>query len=267
MPNQCHQRSIKKVNMNRIITYILFLISNIILAQTNAQQTFDKANDAYRKGNYEQAASDYESIIQNQKIASAELYYNLGSSYYKLGKIAPAIYNLEKALLLKPDDEAIKTNLHFAQKMAIDDIKEVSEVGFSKILYNFTSLLSSDNWAWLAVISSLLFLLFFVVYYFSSLTLVKRIFFIGMFAVLATLFVSIISAFLHKNFDATIRPAIVFAEQTTVKSEPKNNAETVVELHEGTKVFVKETLDNWKRIQLTDKTEGWIKTDAIKELK
>jgi len=28
-----------------------------------------------------------------------------------------------------------------------------------------------------------------------------------------------------------------------------------------------ETLDYWKKIQLTDKTQGWIEKDAIKELK
>jgi SH3-like domain-containing protein len=38
-------------------------------------------------------------------------------------------------------------------------------------------------------------------------------------------------------------------------------------LHEGTKVFVLETLNNWKKIQLTDGTEGWIDSNAIKELK
>lgn len=52
-----------------------------------------------------------------------------------------------------------------------------------------------------------------------------------------------------------------------LKQNLKNSAENTFELHEGTKVYVKEELDNWKRIQLTDKTEGWIKKDAIKELK
>lgn len=253
--------------MNKIITYIAILISNFILAQSIAEQTFEKANENYRKGNYEQAASDYESILANEKVASAELYYNLGNSYYKLGKVAPAVYNLEKALLLNPNDEAITTNLHFAKKMAIDDIKVVPEVGFSKFVYNFTSLFSYNSWAWITIISAFLFLVFFVVYYLASLTTVKRAFFVGMLIVLLIMVISLIAAFLQKRFDTKIRPAIVFTESTFVKAEPKNSAENAFELHEGTKVFVKEELDNWKRIQLTDKTEGWIKSDAIKELK
>ncbi|WP_317046275.1 SH3 domain-containing protein [Flavobacterium sediminis] len=128
-------------------------------------------------------------------------------------------------------------------------------------------MLTYNSWAWFAVVCSIVFLLFFVGYYFSAITNVKRTFFVGMFVVLGLLGMAVLSAFLQKRFDRKIRPAIVFAESVFVKSEPKNSAENAFELHEGTKVFVKETLDNWKRIQLTDKTEGWIKKDAIKELK
>ena len=61
--------------------------------------------------------------------------------------------------------------------------------------------------------------------------------------------------------------AIVFAEMVLVKSEPQKASNTVFTLHEGTKVFVLETLDNWRKIQLTDGTEGWIEKTAIKEVK
>jgi SH3-like domain-containing protein len=38
-------------------------------------------------------------------------------------------------------------------------------------------------------------------------------------------------------------------------------------LHEGTTVYVIESLDNWDKIQLTDGNEGWIENSAIKRLK
>jgi len=38
-------------------------------------------------------------------------------------------------------------------------------------------------------------------------------------------------------------------------------------IHEGTKVYVIESLDNWDKIQLTDGNEGWIENSAIKRLK
>ena len=72
---------------------------------------------------------------------------------------------------------------------------------------------------------------------------------------------------LQKKYDANYNPAIVFAEATTLKSEPKNSSEDVVTVHEGTKVLVLETLGNWKQVELSDKTKAWIAKDAIKEVK
>lgn len=254
------------MKMKKLI-YILILLTNVIFAQNNAKVQFDAANELYRKENYAEAIQKYESILAKDKVESAELYFNLGNSYYKTGKIAPSIYNFEKALLLNPNDESIKTNLHFAQKMAIDDVKVVPQVGFSNFLYKITSTFDYNIWAWIGVGLAFSFLLFFIGYYFSSRTIVKRIFFLGMFVLIGLLMLSIVFAFLQKRFDKTVRPAIVFEEVVNVKTEPRTTAENAFILHEGTKVFIKETVDNWKRIQLTDKTEGWIKEDAIKELK
>ena len=108
---------------------------------------------------------------------SADLYFNIGNCYYKLGKVAPSIYNYEKALLLNPDDEAIQTNLSFAQKMAIDDIKILPEVGFKKMVKEFTSKLHYDTWAWIAVCIAFLSLLSFLGYYFGNTVFLKRTFF------------------------------------------------------------------------------------------
>lgn len=253
--------------MNKIIVYIAFLITNVVFSQTNAEIVFEQANENYRKEKFELAAQKYESIIKENKSESSNLYFNIGNCYYKLGKVAPAIYNYEKALLLNPNDEAIETNLTFAKNMAIDDIKVVPEVGFSKLVYTITSWFSYDTWAWITISLSALFLLFFIGYYFAGLTNVKRGFFLGMFVLLVGVFCTFSAALLQKRFDRKIRPAIVFSESVFVKTEPKNTAENAFELHEGTKVFVKEEVANWRRIQLTDKSEGWITKDAIKELK
>ena len=251
----------------RKLVYILVLITNFIFAQDNAKTQFDTANELYRNEKYTEAIEKYESIIKKDKLESAELYFNIGNCYYKLGKIASSIYNFEKALLLDPDDETIQINLNFAQKMAIDDIKVMPKVGFSSFLNKTTAIFTYDIWAWIAVGFSTFFLLFFIGYYFSSMTILKRIFFLGMFVLLGFMVISVVFAFLQKQLDKKIRPAIVFEELVNVKTEPKTTAENAFILHEGTKVFVKETLDNWKRIELTDKSEGWIKKEAIKELK
>uniref|UniRef100_UPI00404B6BCD tetratricopeptide repeat protein n=1 Tax=Flavobacterium sp. TaxID=239 RepID=UPI00404B6BCD len=254
--------------MKKII-YLLFFITSFVFANKSDEvnKAFTAANELYKKENYEAAAKKYEFIHENLKQESAELYFNLGNCYYKLDKVAPAIYNFEKALLLKPNDVAIKTNLEFAQKKAIDDIKVKPEVGFSKFVYTTVNIVQYNTWAWIAIIASFLFLFAFIGYYFGATSLIKRTFFTAMFIFLIGILVAIVAALLQKKHDASTKPAIVFNTVVNVKAEPKNSAEDVLILHEGTKVFVLETMDNWKKIQLTDKTQGWIEKETIKELK
>jgi len=247
--------------MKKII-FILLLTTQFSFAQTG----FDRGNALYQKGRYEEAIVEYESVLTTNQ-HSSELYFNLGNCYYKLNKVAPAIYNYEKALVLNPDDAEIQNNLKFAQKLQIDEIKVIPTVGFSKMVHDFTSTFHYNTWAWISVGFSTLFLVFFIGYYFSQITLSKRIFFIGMFVLIVLLLVSVSAAISEKNHYDGEKPAIVFAEMVLVKSEPQKASNTVFTLHEGTKVFVLESLENWRKIQLTDGTEGWIEKTGIKEVK
>ena len=244
------------------LLYIIVLTTQVFFAQNG----FENGNALYQKGKYQEAITAYESVFRTKK-QSAELYFNIGNCYYKLNKVAPAIYNYEKALLLNPNDTEIQNNLKFAQKLQIDDIKTVEKVGFNKLIQDFTNTFHYNTWGGIAVGLSIVFLLFFVGYYFSQITVSKRLFFFGMFFVMLLLLVSVSSAIFEKNQYNNDQPAIVFSEVVSVKSEPKNGATDAFVLHEGTKVYVIESLDNWDKIQLTDGNEGWIENSAIKRLK
>ena len=244
------------------IIYILLLFSQVFFAQTG----FEKGNELYNKGKYNLAVKAYESVLATNK-ESVELYFNIGNCYYKLHQTAPAIYNYEKALVLDPTNATVLNNIKFAQKQTIDEIKVVPKVGFAKLLRDFTGIYPFDTWGWITIGFAMLFLLFFVGYYFSQTVIMKRIFFVGMFVILLFLVMSISAAFFEKSHFDNEKPAIVFAESAAVRSEPQKASATTFVLHSGTKVYVEETLNNWKKIQLTDGTEGWIETVAIKEVK
>lgn len=247
--------------MKNLLYIILFTA-----AVVHAQNAFENGNKAYQKGNYQEAITFYNSILDSKK-ESAELYFNLGNCYYKLNKVAPAIYNFEKALLLNPDDYEIQNNLKFAQKLQIDDIKEIKEVGFNKWLLDFVAIHDYNSWAWIAVAMSVFFLFSFVGYYFSQTSLLKRVFFIGMLICFLFLLLSATAATFKKEQDTNDRPAIIFEEITPVKTEPKSDATDAFLLHEGTKVFIKDTLANWRKIEILDGKSGWIDARTIKELK
>lgn len=244
------------------LVYIFLFISSFLFAQSG----FEKGNVLYQKGQYEQAIQAYESVLDSRQ-QSADLYFNLGNCYYKLNKVAPSIYNYEKALVLAPEDADIANNLKFAQKLTIDEVKEVPKVGFAKLLHDFTGMYHYNTWAWISIVFGLMFLGFFIGYYFSIAAVLKRIFFFGMFVWVLFLLVSVGAAIFERNHFVTDRPAIVFAEVTEVKSEPQKASPATFILHEGTKVFVKEILGKWKKIELTDGTEGWIESGAIREVK
>lgn len=243
------------------ILYIVLLISQTFWAQDD----FSKANQLYQKKNYQEAITTYETILASGK-QSAELYFNIGNCYYKLHKVAPAIYNYEKALQLHPNDVQIQTNLSFARKMTVDDDKFVPKVGFHKLIEDFTSSFKYDTWAWIAVLFSFAFLGFFIGYYFSKAASQKRLYFTGMFLVLIGIMVSFFSGIYERNRISSDKTAIVFAESTSVKMVPKSSAKEAIVLHEGSKVSILDSIANWKKVQLPDETTGWIDEEAIKEL-
>lgn len=242
-----------------------FYIVLLIFQVSFAQNAFEQGNQFYQKEQFQEAINSYESVLSSGK-QSAELYFNLGNSYYKLHKVAPAIYNFEKALQLNPSDADIQTNLEFARKMAIDEIKETPKVGFGKLIQDFTSSYHFDTWAWISVLFAFLILGFFVAYYYSPTAFKKRLFFTIMCLALIGIIVSFSSGMFEKNRIANEKPAIVFAEKVEVKSEPKASSPNAFVLHEGTKVTILESIANWKRIQLADETIGWIDSESIKEL-
>ncbi|WP_339919168.1 tetratricopeptide repeat protein [uncultured Flavobacterium sp.] len=244
------------------IFYILLLTTQVFFAQNG----FEMGNDLYKAGKYEQAIDAYGSVLKTNQ-HSSELYFNLGNCYYKLNKVAPAIYSYEKALVLSPNDRMVENNLRFAQKRTIDEVKVVPKVGFAKLLRDFTAIYHYNTWAWIAVGLAISFLLAFLGYYFSETTVVKRVSFFVMFALVVFIFIVVAAAVFEKSHYDNEKPAIVFAEIAEVRSEPQKGSPVIFVLHEGTKVYVEEKVDSWKKVQLTDGTEGWIENSAIKEVK
>ena len=243
------------------LAYIVLFIAQFAFAQN-----FEQGNALYKKADYKGAAAQYEGILKQGK-QSAEVYFNLGNAYYKLDSVAPAIYNYEKALLLNPGYKDAEVNLSFARKMTIDDIKATPRVGFSKMLYNATGNYHYNTWAWISVSFSVFFLMLFIGYYLAGTTLIKRIFFIGMFVALFGLVASIASAVYVKSQKSLENYAIIYPEVVTLKTEPREAAQDAFILHSGTKVNILETVDGWKKVRLADDNIGWIPKQAIKEIK
>ncbi|WP_339664267.1 SH3 domain-containing protein [Maribacter arcticus] len=245
---------------------IFFSLFTVLLCTAQSNKLFDEATAAYNSGEYEKAIAFYTDILDDGE-HSAAVYYNLGNSYYKLNKIAESIYFYEKALLLSPNDEEVKTNLSYAQNMTIDAIDTIPETGLSKLYKSVTGKLTFDQWAYLAVALIIIFVLLYILFYYANSSTLKRWSFIGSILALFICIIAIVFAFIQRSDFKDLQPAIIFAEESSIKSEPNVSSQQVFVIHAGTKVNVLDQLDEWNKIKLADGKTGWIQKNELKLLK
>ena len=253
--------------MQTKITYLLLVfISSSMLALGQENTTlFEAANKAYNDGNFPEAITKYKSILETGNHSTA-IYYNLGNAYYKSNEIGPSIYYFEKALQLSPKDEDILNNIAFTKNMTIDAIEPLPKTQLSKFVNGITGTFTYNQWAWIAVICGFLCVISFLLYQISYQTLKKRIYFLISFIAFLFILGTVAIAYQQYGKAQADRPAIVFAKETTVKAEPNLRSDEVFVLHEGTKVQVLDTVDNWKKIQLIDGKIGWVVAEDVNEL-
>ena len=248
-------------NISRlIIGVLLFCVSYIYVYAQDA--VIKEAETAYAAEQYDKAIELYESLLKNYG-DSYELFYNLGNSYYKDGKIAYAILNYERALLIKPGDSDIRFNLEMAKQQTVDKIEPLQDFFLKKWFSAVQNLVGVDSWATLGIICFVLFIGCLVLFFFSKwMRLKKTGFYLGILLFIVVIF-SNIFAYNQKNELLNRNGAIVFAPTVTVKSSPDDSGTDLFVLHEGTKVFIRSSVGDWKEIMLEGGDVGWINKKDI----
>lgn len=249
--------------MKKLLFLVLIVVSSV--SAQNVDSLFVSANNSYKNGNFEAAIEKYKKI-ETQGFEASELYFNLGNSYYKLNKVGPSIYYYEMALKLNPLNEDVINNLIFAKRFALDNIEELPQTVLQKFNKNYLQKLSYNQWAIVVVVFSILASMLFILFYFAEVPSKKRGYFItsilSFFFLICTLFIT----YNQYTFSKNNIEAIVFAVKTEVRNAPTLNSEKNFTLHEGTKVFVLDAVDNWKKIKIADGKLGWILANDIKIL-
>ncbi len=251
--------------MKRICVVIIFVCTFLAagFAQDNSVSLKLQADSAYVKEDYVGAAELYEQVLATEGEA-AEVYYNLGNSYFKADKMARAILNYERALLLNPGSADIRFNLELARSKTIDKESEISQVFFVIWFKAITNLMSESGWAKVAIFAFLLFLMGVAAYVFSKTIFVRKVGFIVAACMLAVCVLTNVCASLQKNKLQLRSDAIVMSASLTVRSTPNEGGTELFVLHEGRKVSIKDdTMKEWKEIQLEDGNAGWVPASAI----
>ena len=224
--------------------------------------TKTKGDSAYIKEDYTAAIQIYEALLKNGE--AAEVYYNLGNSYYKIGEIAKAVLNYERALLLQPGNSDIRANLEVARAKTIDKVEPVPEVFFVSWTKALINSMSVDAWATWGIVSFILFIITLYFFIFSKQIMLKKVGFIAGIVFLIVMICSNLFASEQKERLVNRNEAIVMNPSVTVRSTPSESGTSLFILHEGRKVSIKDnSMKEWKEIRLEDGKVGWVPASAI----
>ena len=229
----------------------------------NVDKLFKDANSLYIAEKYADAELNYKKILE-MGYSSPELYFNLGNTYMRLGKITDAIYYYEKAKKLIPNDNDLNFNLDFANQLIVDKIEAKSELFVFDWFQSLKQMFSSSAWAVFIIIFSWLFFGLLAFYVFFKKRFIRKFSFIGALAVLALLLLSIVLGMRKYNIEASDNTAIIYEQRINVKHSPEESGKDYVILHEGTKVEILDKIGDWLKIRLADGNVGWIKNEAVK---
>lgn len=243
------------INTKKIL--FLLLIQCFTWSLYAQEATIKEAEVAYTKEDYSKAIELYETLLKSRG-ESAEIYYNLGNAYYKANKIAPAILNYERALLLDPGDGDIRFNLQLARQKSVDKIEPIGDFFLTQWFESIQNMGAADSWAKLGIVCFILFIGCLILFFFSRWIRLKKIgFYLGVLLLLMVIFSNIFAK--HQKDELLNRTgAIVFIPTVTVKSSPDASGTDLFVLHEGTKVSVKSKLGEWSEIELEDGNVGWM---------
>jgi len=78
---------------------------------------FTKANQAYSEGRFQEAIDAYTTLVRSGHYG-ANLFYDLGNAWFRLGNFGEAILNYERALALEPHHPEATANLRLARDEA-----------------------------------------------------------------------------------------------------------------------------------------------------
>ena len=252
--------------MKRTGIFILLWLnlSGLFAQEHRLDSLFASANEAYRQGNYALAEKNYKKIL-SYGYHAADLYYNLGNTAYKQNNIPLAIYYYEKALRLNPDLKEARDNLALVKNSLQDKIKPLPVSPLSAFWHRIVRLMSPSSWGVTALFTLLLSLVFFDLYLFSRTGGYKRLFFILM------LIAFMVSAFdfaagYTAHREQLRKWGIVFVPEADLYAGPAMSSGKTGKVHEGLKVEITGSMDDWYQIKLPDGNTAWIPRKVLKPI-
>ena len=223
----------------------------------------------------DQAAQDYNQELYNKALnaylqqartgeVSADLYYNIGNTYYRLKDNAHAILYYERALVLDPAHSDARYNVDFVRTRAGIDEDQGANI-FGIWIDAAVGRLSSNAWAIIALVAFLLMLAAVAAYIFLDAIAWRKVGFFGAIIALVITIGAMVCAVQMRDRASSHRQAIVMAQPATLSTSPrtpKDKSEVAFELAAGFKVTIIDKVTTagtvWYHIETASRRQAWI---------
>ncbi len=224
-------------------------------------EAWKRGNEAHLRGDYAAAVAAYEQL-DRQHVVSADLYYNLGVTYFRQAHLGRAIWAFERALVIAPDDDDARFNLTLARKLAAQRAHDTLEGSEREALWiRVVSYLGPATEVWL--FSGLYLGCFGLLFLRRSMAHDARLavttaaVILGTGALLAGLLVA------GRATLDRIPSAVILPDQVAVKEGADSNYRTSFEVHGGLRVRVLEREQDWVRLRLANGLEGFVRAEDV----
>lgn len=272
-------------NPHNILRYIVLAFTVALCTNTDAAQNMvkaetaatlsAKADSAYNSKNYTEAADLYKTIIKEYGVSS-DIYYNLGNTYFRMGKIAQSVLAYERALKIDPSNKDARINLDFVNTTLEDKPEDNSSI-LGKIHSEVIALMSPNAWAWTAFALFALIIGLIAIYLFLSNVTIRKVGFFGamvLFIVLVyTTIVAYQSAAAIDNNDIAI-VTTPSANLTPAPSAKTDKTDKIVPVHEGTRLVIIDSVNAasndgaqlWYHVKVNNSTAAWIDASNVERI-
>jgi len=257
------------MNLMRIKTSVFYLLLGLAVlkplsssASVLTDSLISAGNRHYMDKQFDQAVDCYSRVI-SLGYEGSSLFYNLGNAYFKLNNMPKAILYYEKARILDPGDDDIRQNLAIANTRIVDKIDNIPYFFLRRWISGLADSLSPDQWALLSLV---LFALSLASLFFYAVSRGYQIKKIGFSIGVTMLVLSVTGMIMMFNRKHNIRhslSAIIMAPVVNVKSSPEEQGTSVFVLHEGTRVMLVDSVQQWKEVKIPDGNKGWVPDSVL----